>query len=76
MSIIKNFLGDTKKQYFTNFMSELLGTALLMFLGCMGCAPQADDPPAVHHMSALSFGLVVLLIIQVSCKKVPNNVVS
>ncbi|XP_050309701.1 aquaporin-like isoform X2 [Anthonomus grandis grandis] len=45
-------------------MSELIGTALLMFLGCMGCAPQADDPPAVHHMSSLSFGLVVLLIIQ------------
>ncbi|CAH1129521.1 unnamed protein product [Ceutorhynchus assimilis] len=57
-------MGDTKKQYFTNFMAELIGTALLMFLGCMGCAPQADNPPAVHHMSSFSFGLVVLLIIQ------------
>ncbi|XP_066147571.1 aquaporin AQPAn.G-like isoform X2 [Euwallacea fornicatus] len=57
--------GDSKKHYFTNFMSELLGTSLLMFLGCMGCAPQADNPPAVHHMSSLSFGLVILLIIQI-----------
>ncbi|XP_066259169.1 aquaporin AQPAn.G-like isoform X2 [Euwallacea similis] len=57
--------GDSKKYYFTNFMSELLGTSLLMFLGCMGCAPQADNPPAVHHMSSLSFGLVILIIIQI-----------
>ncbi|KAL1491229.1 hypothetical protein ABEB36_011858 [Hypothenemus hampei] len=46
-------------------MSELLATALLMFLGCMGCIPQTDNPPAVHHMSALSFGLVVIVIIQI-----------
>lgn len=57
--------GDTKKQFFVNFMAEVIGTALLMFLGCMGCTPQADNPPAVHHMSSLSFGLVVLLIIQI-----------
>ncbi|XP_019764160.1 aquaporin AQPAe.a isoform X2 [Dendroctonus ponderosae] len=56
---------DTRKHYFTNFMSELLGTALLMFLGCMGCAPQADNPPASHYLPSLSFGLVVLLIIQI-----------
>ncbi|CAG9863152.1 unnamed protein product [Phyllotreta striolata] len=46
------------------FASEFLGTGLLMFLGCMGCIPQVDDPPAFHHLSSLSFGLVILLIIQ------------
>ncbi|XP_018572435.1 aquaporin-like isoform X2 [Anoplophora glabripennis] len=51
-------------KYFTMFMSELIATGTLMFLGCMGCVPEVDNPPAVHHMSSLSFGLVVLLIIQ------------
>ncbi|KAF7283603.1 hypothetical protein GWI33_023334 [Rhynchophorus ferrugineus] len=57
--------GDTTRSYVVNFASELLGTALLMFLGCMGCFAQMDNPPAVHHMSSLSFGLVVLVIIMI-----------
>ncbi|XP_030767829.1 aquaporin AQPAn.G-like [Sitophilus oryzae] len=56
--------GETTRQYFVNFVSEVLGTALLLFLGCMGCI-QTDNPPAVHHMPAIAFGLVVLLIIQI-----------
>ncbi|CAG9813987.1 unnamed protein product [Phaedon cochleariae] len=48
----------------TLFAAELLGTALLMFLGCMGCIPEVDSPAAFHHLSSLSFGLVILLIIQ------------
>lgn len=51
-------------RYITMFLSELIATGCLMFLGCMGCIPEVDTPPAVHHMSSLSFGLVVLLIIQ------------
>lgn len=46
------------------FAAEFLGTGLMMFLGCMGCIPEVDTPPAVHHFGSLSFGLVILLIIQ------------
>lgn len=45
-------------------LAELLGTALLLFLGCMGCVSKADIVPSPHHLSALIFGLSVLLIIQ------------
>ncbi|CAH2002666.1 unnamed protein product [Acanthoscelides obtectus] len=50
--------------FFTMFASEFLGTALLLFLGCMGCITQVDNPAPTHHMSALAFGFVILLIIQ------------
>ncbi|KAJ8942301.1 hypothetical protein NQ318_005619 [Aromia moschata] len=46
------------------FMAELIGTAILLLLGCMGCIPEVDNPPAMHHMSSFSFGFVILLIIQ------------
>ncbi|XP_060516952.1 aquaporin AQPAe.a-like isoform X2 [Cylas formicarius] len=66
LNLVKQILsGGQKKQYVVNFLSELLGTTLLMFLGCMGCITQVDNPPAVHHMSSLAFGLVILLIIQI-----------
>lgn len=61
-------------RYVTMFMSELIATAILMFLGCMGCVPEVDNPPAVHHMTSLSFGLVVLLIIQVPLLLIRLNV--
>ncbi|XP_050510894.1 aquaporin AQPAe.a-like isoform X1 [Diabrotica virgifera virgifera] len=48
----------------TMFASEFIGTGLLMFIGCMGCVPEFDNPAAVHHMASLTFGLVILLIIQ------------
>lgn len=54
------------RNYCTMFCAELFGTGLLLYLGCMGCVPEVDNPPAFHHMSSLSFGLVILLIIQVS----------
>ncbi|KAJ8939117.1 hypothetical protein NQ314_011230 [Rhamnusium bicolor] len=60
---------DQIPEYFIMFMSESIGTGLLMFLGCMGCVAEVDNPPAVHHMSSLSFGLVVLLIIQTTASK-------
>lgn len=54
------------RDYYTMFGAELIGTGLLLYLGCMGCVPEVDNPSAVHHMSSFSFGLVILLIIQVS----------
>ncbi|XP_056634906.1 aquaporin AQPAn.G-like isoform X2 [Diorhabda sublineata] len=60
---------DERKKYatpkaLTLFASEFLGTGLMMFMGCMGCITEVDNPPAVHHFASLSFGLMILLIIQ------------
>lgn len=45
------------------FLAELLGTALLIFLGCMGCLSWNDQPPNPLQ-SAITFGMTVMLIIQ------------
>lgn len=45
-------------------LAELVGTALLLFLGCMGCVSGIDIVPVPHHLSGIIFGLTVLLIIQ------------
>lgn len=46
------------------FLSELLGTALLIFLGCMGCISWGPGTNSTLQM-CLSFGLVVMIIIQI-----------
>ncbi|XP_031345557.1 aquaporin-like isoform X2 [Photinus pyralis] len=45
-------------------LAELLGTALLLFLGCMGCVSGVSVVPIPHHLSGIIFGMTVLLIIQ------------
>lgn len=45
------------------FLAELLGTALLLFLGCSGCLPWGGQAPS-SLQSSLCFGMVVMLIIQ------------
>ena len=45
------------------FLAELLGTALLLFLGCMGCMSWTGQPTS-SFQSAFTFGMVVMLIIQ------------
>lgn len=45
------------------FLGELLGTGLLIFLGCMGCISWNGQPPS-SLQSSLTFGMVVMLIIQ------------
>ncbi|XP_073838039.1 aquaporin-like [Musca autumnalis] len=45
------------------FLSEFIGTAMLMFLGCMGCV-ESDIFPSNNLTKSLNFGLVVLIIIQ------------
>lgn len=44
------------------FLGELLGTAMLMFLGCMGCISWGKEPNNLQIV--ISFGLVVMMIIQ------------
>lgn len=45
------------------FLSELLGTAVLVFLGCSSCIPW-DGPPKELQI-VLSFGLAVLICVQI-----------
>jgi len=45
------------------FLGELIGTGLLVFLGCMGCV-QNDSFANSHFQMTFNFGLVVLIIIQ------------
>jgi len=47
------------------FLTEVLGTAMLMFLGCMGvCVPAIVDLPIAPHFGGIGFGLSVLTVIQ------------
>lgn len=45
------------------FLAELLGTAILVFLGCMGCV-KTDVFPNQHLQIVLNFGFAVLIAIQ------------
>lgn len=53
-----------KVEYISLFLSELIGTALLIFLGCMGCVSFDGSPPNSLQVS-LAFGLIVMVIISV-----------
>lgn len=45
------------------FLGELLGTALLLFLGCASCLSWNGTAPS-NLQTSLAFGMVVMLIIQ------------
>lgn len=47
------------------FLAEFVGTGILVFLGCMGCIGGVNEQVTTHHLSSLSFGLVVMMVIQV-----------
>ncbi|KAK0176339.1 hypothetical protein PV328_000484 [Microctonus aethiopoides] len=44
-------------------LAELIGTAMLVFLGCMGCVGSLGNQPALLQVSFV-FGLTVMLILQ------------
>lgn len=46
-------------------LAELIGTSMLVFLGCMGCVGSLGVVPSGLQI-ALTFGLVVMVVIQVS----------
>lgn len=46
------------------FLAEFIGTALLLFLGCMG-GVSLGSSPTEHLLSALAFGLIVMMVIQI-----------
>uniref|UniRef100_A0A1I8P8W1 Aquaporin n=1 Tax=Stomoxys calcitrans TaxID=35570 RepID=A0A1I8P8W1_STOCA len=45
------------------FIAEFIGTAMLIFLGCMGCM-ESDLFPSNNLTRSLNFGLVVMIVIQ------------
>lgn len=47
----------------SKFLAELLGTGLLVFLGCMGCINW--DGHLTHLQIVFNFGLVVMAVIQI-----------
>jgi aquaporin related protein len=47
-------------------LAELVGTGMLIFLGCMGTVVGMSHSPHPHLLVALAFGLAVMICIQVS----------
>lgn len=46
------------------FLAELVGTGLLVFLGCMGCVKNDIFRDNNHLQMTLNFGLVILVVVQ------------
>ncbi|XP_063229646.1 aquaporin-like isoform X2 [Bacillus rossius redtenbacheri] len=59
------FSGDGRWVVARKGLAELMGTALLLFLGCMGGVGGLSESPPPHLQVALTFGLVVGIIIQI-----------
>lgn len=53
----------TAMEGFSKLIAETVGTAFLMFGGCMGGLQFGDEEPP-DFVGAASFGLVVMIIIQ------------
>lgn len=48
----------------TLFLAEVIGTGLLLFIGCMGCVEGLGFIPS-HLTICLNFGLAVMIIINI-----------
>lgn len=55
----------TVKTMFLTGLAELIGTSILVFVGCMGCVASLGVVPP-HLQITLTFGLAVMVAIQVS----------
>ncbi|KAG5864359.1 hypothetical protein JTB14_012902 [Gonioctena quinquepunctata] len=53
---------DDDPPYLVAFLAEMIGTAILLFLGCMGCIFNYEMGPL---LSAFSFGLGVMMPIEI-----------
>lgn len=50
---------------YSKFVAEVLGTAILMFCGCMGCLTWKTTDEPSPYIGGISFGLTVMILIQV-----------
>lgn len=48
------------------FLAELIGTALLLFLGCMGCIEGLTSELSSTLLRSINFGLVIMMMVNVS----------
>lgn len=47
-------------------VAETIGTAMLVFLGCMGCVDLGGGSPIPNHLTiCIGFGLAVMLIVNI-----------
>lgn len=61
-SLPKRIVSQKFFDYGCMLLAEVIGTATLMFLGCMGCVGLNGIPPEM--LVPLNFGFTVMLIIQ------------
>ncbi|KAG7198576.1 hypothetical protein KM043_005940 [Ampulex compressa] len=59
----KNELWSMQKGTLTMFLAEIVGTGILLFVGCMGCIGSMGPTAPPPMQMALTFGLTVNLII-------------
>lgn len=62
-------LGTTRTQVLQMALAELVGTGLLVFLGCMGTVVGMSHSAHPHLLIAFAFGLTVMIVIQVGARK-------
>lgn len=63
--MVKSSGGIFHSENVSVFLSELLGTALLVFFGCSGCLSWKGDVPPNELQVVLTFGIAVLICIQI-----------
>lgn len=68
-SKIKKKTKQFSRDVISLFAAEFVGTGLLIFLGCMGCISGVGEDVITHHAGSLTFGLVVMMIIQVTIQR-------
>lgn len=56
-------MASTRIYYISKCLAEILGTALLLFLGCMGCLTWNREYN--HLQTNLTFGLVIMMVVQI-----------
>lgn len=48
-------------------LAEVIGTSMLVFMGCMGCVGSLGVAPSAFQI-AITFGLAVMVVIQVGVR--------
>jgi glycerol uptake facilitator-like aquaporin len=70
MGVDDSLFGSVSRtQVLQMLLAELVGTGMLIFLGCMGTVVGMTHAPHPHLLTAFAFGLTVMIVIQVgACK--------
>lgn len=63
--MVKSSNGVFRSENVSIFLSELLGTALLVFFGCSSCLSWREDGALDTLQVVLSFGIAVLICVQI-----------